>query len=76
MVLLPWRACSCMLPGVGNIVTTLHVLKLFDETMANSKVRRRSGCQFFKWLTLMTTQIQRYIIKVEAERRCRELDDF
>ena len=65
--------CSFTLPGVGNIVATLRVLKLFDETMANGRVRKRAGCQFFKLPSQMTTLIQRYIIKVEAERRAREL---
>ena len=65
--------CNFTLPGVGDIVTTLRVLKLFDETMANGRVRKRAGCKFFKLPTTMTTLIQRYIIKMEAERRSREL---
>lgn len=65
--------CNFTLPGVGKIVTTLRVLKLFDETMVNGRVRKRAGCQFYKLPAQMTTLIQRYIIKVEAERRSREL---
>ena len=65
--------CRFTLPGVGNIVTTLRILKLFDETMANGKVRKRAGCQFIKLPEAMINLIQRYIIKVEAERRAHEL---
>lgn len=65
--------CSFTLPGVGDIVTTLRVLKLFDETMASGRVRKRAGCKFVKLPTTMMNLIQRYIIKVEAERRSREL---
>ena len=65
--------CSLSLPGVGNIAGTLRVLKIYEETMANGKIHKRCGCQFVKLPVPMMTLIQRYIIKVDSERRAREL---
>ena len=65
--------CSLSLPGVGNIAGTLRVLKIYEETLANGKIHKRSGCQFVKLPVPMMTLIQRYIIKVDSERRAREL---
>jgi c-di-GMP-binding flagellar brake protein YcgR len=65
--------CHLELPEVGNINGTLKVRSLFDMTMRNGLRVRRAGCEFINLPGPMMTLIQRYIIKVERERKAREM---
>ncbi|MDP2169806.1 MAG: flagellar brake protein [Rhodocyclaceae bacterium] len=65
--------CHLELPEVGSINGTLKVKSLFDITMRNGMRIRRAGCEFVKLPGPMMTLIQRYIIKVERERKAREM---
>ena len=64
--------CRIDLPEVGSIIATLRVHNLYDVSLTNGKTSKRSGCQFVKLPGAMVSLIQRYIFKVERERKARE----
>lgn len=64
--------CRVELPEVGIVVATLAVRNLFEVTLRSGAVVKRSGCQFVNLPGPMLTVIQRYIIRVERERKARE----
>lgn len=64
--------CSVDLPEVGAIRGTIKVRSLFEIILRNGGRVRRAGCEFVKLPGPMMTLIQRYIIKVERERKARE----
>jgi len=64
--------CRIELPDIGTVMATLKVRSLFELTLRSGNVLKRSGCEFIKLPGPMMTLIQRYIIKVERERKARE----
>lgn len=64
--------CRIELPDVGTVLATLRVRNTFEFTLRNGTKSRRSGCQFIDLPGPMLTLIQRYIIRVERERKARE----
>lgn len=64
--------CRVELPEVGVITGTLKVRSIFEITLRSGKRAHRAGCEFIKLPGPMLTLIQRYIIKVERERKARE----
>lgn len=64
--------CRLELPEVGIIVATIKVCSVFEITLRNGSVIKRAGCQFKSLPGPMLTLVQRYIIKVERERKARE----
>jgi c-di-GMP-binding flagellar brake protein YcgR len=64
--------CRVDLPGVGTVVTSLRIRSVFDMRMRNGSISKRAGCQFDDLPGSMLTLIQRYIIRVERERKARE----
>lgn len=64
--------CRVDLPEIGTIVATLEIRSLFDVTLRSGTQVTRAGCQFVDLPGPMLTQVQRYIIKVERERKARE----
>ena len=69
-----FNGCNLILPEVGNIVATMEIRNVFEVTLRNGLKTRRAGCQFVNLSANMQSIIQRYIIKVERERRAMELD--
>jgi len=65
-------SCRVDLPEVGFVVGTLRVRSVFDVVLRSGAHTRRAGCEFVKLPGPMATLIQRYIIKVERERKARE----
>lgn len=65
--------CHVELPEVGSVSGTLKVKSLFDITLRSGTRIRRAGCEFIKLPGPMMTLVQRYIIKVERERKAREM---
>jgi len=64
--------CHIELPEIGAITTTLR-LRNVKETVSRMGVRTQSvGCQFVGLPGSMGTLIQRYIMKIERERKARE----
>ena len=64
--------CRIELPEVGVLVATLQVRSLFEVTLRSGTQVARAGCQFLNLPGPMLTLVQRYIIKVERERKARE----
>lgn len=64
--------CRIELPDVGVVITTLEIRNVFDVTLRTGNQVARAGCQFTNLPGPMLTLIQRYIIKVERERKARE----
>jgi c-di-GMP-binding flagellar brake protein YcgR len=69
-----FHGCHFVLPDIGTIVATLQVRNVYDLTLKNDVKTRRAGCQFVKLPANMQSMIQRYIIKLERERRALQLD--
>lgn len=64
--------CRIELPEVGVLTTTLRVCNQFEITLRSGAHVKRAGCQFVGLPGPMLTMVQRYIIKVERERKARE----
>jgi c-di-GMP-binding flagellar brake protein YcgR len=64
--------CRIVLPEVGTVTATLRVRSIFEFTLRSGAKVRRSGCEFINLPGHMLTLIQRYIIRVERERKARE----
>jgi flagellar brake protein len=64
--------CRVELPDVGIVLTSLQVKNVFEITLRNGSRVTRAGCQFNNLPGPMLTLVQRYIIKVERERKARE----
>lgn len=64
--------CRVELPDVGIVVATLDVRNVFEVTLRSGAQVTRAGCQFSNLPGPMLTLVQRYIIKVERERKARE----
>lgn len=69
-----FNGCNLILPGIGNIVAAMEISNVFEVILRNGLKTKRAGCQFLKLSGNMQSMIQRYIIKVERERRVMELD--
>ena len=64
--------CKVELPEVGLVSGTI-VVRSVSESVTRSGIKsKRAGCEFVKLPGPMLTLIQRYIIKVERERKARE----
>ena len=64
--------CRMELPEVGTLMATLKIRNQFEITLRSGGRVRRAGCEFVKLSGPMQTLVQRYIIKVERERKARE----
>jgi len=64
--------CRIELPEVGTVLATLRVRNIFEFTTRSGAKTRRAGCQFVDLPGPMLTLIQRYIIRIERERKARE----
>jgi c-di-GMP-binding flagellar brake protein YcgR len=67
-----FSSCRLELPEVGVIVGNLKVRNVFEITLRSGIRVLRAGCQFVRLPGPMLTLVQRYIIKVERERKARE----
>jgi c-di-GMP-binding flagellar brake protein YcgR len=64
--------CHIELPEIGTIMTVLR-LRSINEVVGRTGVRTQNvGCQFVGLPGPMETLIQRYIMKIERERKARE----
>ncbi|MBK7355557.1 flagellar brake protein [Propionivibrio sp.] len=61
--------CKVMLPNEGLLVATLCVRTLFDVTTRNGARLVRLGCEFVGLPALRLTMVQRYITRIERERK-------
>jgi c-di-GMP-binding flagellar brake protein YcgR len=66
-----FHGCRIALPGTGEFALSLAVHNTFDITLKNGRLTHRACCQFIDLPPSVETAIQRYIIRVERERRAR-----
>lgn len=64
--------CRIELPEVGAVTARVAIRNQFEITLRSGARVRRAGCEFVKLPGPAATLIQRYIIKVERERKARE----
>jgi c-di-GMP-binding flagellar brake protein YcgR len=64
-----FEGCRIVLPEVGTITAKLAVRNSFPVTLKNGTVTRRTGCAFVDLPPSQEAVIQRYINKLERERR-------
>ena len=63
--------CRLMLPNEGLLVTTLCVRNMFNVTTRSGAHYVRVGCEFTDMPPARLTLVQRYITRVERERKAR-----
>lgn len=61
--------CTITLPEIGVISVTLQIRNALDVTLRDGRVGRRAGCMFLRPPPGTETLVQRYIIRLERERR-------
>lgn len=66
-----YHGCRLDLHGTGLFAVSLAVCSTFDVVLKNGKLTHRVGCRFIDLPASVETEIQRYINKVERERRSR-----
>ncbi|HEX8988908.1 MAG TPA: flagellar brake protein [Rhodocyclaceae bacterium] len=64
--------CRIELPEVGTIVMNLRVRNVFEVELRSGVRVVRAGCAYVNPSGAMLAMIQRYIMKVERERKARE----
>lgn len=64
--------CRVDLPEVGIVESRLRVRNLFRITTGPGAPMERAGCEFIGLPSATMSLIQRYILKVERERKARE----
>lgn len=64
-----YQGCRLSLPDAGNHVVNLRICTVYEQSLKNGTISRRAGCQFMDLSPSVETDIQRYIIRVERERR-------
>jgi c-di-GMP-binding flagellar brake protein YcgR len=64
--------CKLELPEVGVAMINLVVRNKFETEVRTGGKTKRAGCEYVKLPGNMLTLIQRYIIKLERERKSRE----
>ncbi len=63
------KGCTITLPEVGVLSVTLQVRNVTETVLRDGRVTRRVGCMFIGLAAGADTIIQRYIIRLERERR-------
>lgn len=66
-----YHGCRIELPGAGTYALSLQVCSTMDVTLRNGRTTYRAGCKFIDLPASVETEIQRYINRVERERRKR-----
>jgi c-di-GMP-binding flagellar brake protein YcgR len=66
-----YHGCRIALPNAGEYAVSLQVCTTFELTLKNGKISLRAGCQFIDLPPSVETEIQRYINRVDRERRSR-----
>lgn len=63
--------CTLDLPELGVVTTSIKICNSYDVTLRNGARIKRSGCQFIGLTPSGQNIVQRYIIKIERERKAR-----
>lgn len=70
-----YTGCRIALPDIGAITATILIRSIYEVTAKNGTKSNRAGCQFLDLPASAQATIQRYIIKLDRERRSRFADD-
>lgn len=65
--------CRIDLPEIGSIKTSIEVKNTYEMTLKNGLACKRAGCQFTTISETMRATVQRYIIKLEQQRKQADL---
>lgn len=66
-----FRGCRIQLPDLGEVTTDILVKSTYEVTLKNGKKQKHAGCEFIDMPERERAKIQRYINKVERERKGR-----
>ncbi len=66
-----FNGCRIQLPELGEVTTDIEVRSTFEVTFRNSAKHRRAGCEFIGMHERDRALIQRYISRLERERKDR-----
>lgn len=58
-----------VLPGISTLNVSIQVKSAFEVTLKNGLAGKRSGCEFVAMQEKMLAMVQRYIMKLERERK-------
>lgn len=61
--------CRVLLPDMGTVTTDLVVRNSYAVTLKNGTIARRTGCEFVRLGAQQEAMVQRYIMKLDRERR-------
>ncbi len=64
-----FNACRILLPDIGTVATDMEIRNEQEITMKNGAKNHRAGCMFVDLHSSQQAMIQRYIIKLDRERR-------
>jgi flagellar brake protein len=64
--------CRIVLPDAGNVIATLRSANMFAMTLLNGKQMMRVGCQFVRPSMSALALIQRYMMKLERDKKSRD----
>lgn len=64
-----FASCRIALPEEGTIVSALEVRNIQELTLRNGSQVKRAGCQFVDLPPAHQAMVQRYIIRIDRERR-------
>jgi len=64
-----FRGCRIVLPSSGEVNADIMVRSTFEVTFRNGVKHRRAGCEFIDMREGDRALIQRYINRLERERR-------
>ena len=64
-----YHGCRLSLPDAGSYLVSLQIRAIYASTVKNGVESHRVGCQFIDLAPSVETDIQRYIIRIERERR-------
>lgn len=67
-----WPDCRLDLPQIGVVNTTVRIVNLYETVLRNGQPSQRAGCQFVNLPTSTQNLIQRYIVRMERERKARD----
>ena len=60
-----------VLPGISTLSVSIQVKSAFEVTLKNGLAGKRSGCEFVAMQEKMLVMVQRYIMKLERERKAK-----
>lgn len=63
------KQCRIVLPEEGTVVPTLEVRSMQQTTLRSGEIVLRAGCRFIDIPAAHQAMIQRYIIRIDRERR-------